>query len=98
MKTTIRKRMKSTIKIKIRIYARAAGAVHRENPMYYLPAISREPCPPTHECVTHQARAMICTVIRWGTLLLLVTQFLFAHGCHGDEDHELFGIATLIGR
>jgi hypothetical protein len=66
--------------------------------MFFLAAIAREPCHPPHECALRQAGAMICTVVRWGALLLLLTQFLFAHGCHGDEDHELFGIATRMGR
>lgn len=28
---------------------------------------------------------------RAGAFLLLSVFFVFAHGCHGDEDHELFG-------
>jgi len=30
------------------------------------------------------------SVIRVVTLLLLAGFLLFAHGCHGDEDNELF--------
>jgi len=29
----------------------------------------------------------------WGVLVGLALYLLFAHGCHGDEDTELFGIA-----
>jgi hypothetical protein len=30
-------------------------------------------------------------VFRLVLVVLLVARLLFAHGCHGDEDHELFG-------
>ena len=30
------------------------------------------------------------TLIRVATVLLLAGFLLFAHGCHGDEDNELF--------
>ncbi len=29
---------------------------------------------------------------RWPVLLLLAGYLLFCHGCHGDEDNELFGM------
>ena len=36
------------------------------------------------------ANGPLMTVIRVVTLLLLAGFLLFAHGCHGDEDNELF--------
>ena len=41
-----------------------------------------------------QPRAGDCVVWPWprGTVLLaLCAYLLFAHGCHGNEDHELLG-------
>ncbi|HZT81974.1 MAG TPA: hypothetical protein VFA26_17240 [Gemmataceae bacterium] len=36
---------------------------------------------------------------RWAFLLLLAGYLLFCHGCHGDEDNELFALArALLGR
>ena len=34
----------------------------------------------------------VTDVCRCAILLALAAQLLFAHGCHGDEDHELFGL------
>jgi hypothetical protein len=34
--------------------------------------------------------------VRWLMLALLASQLLFAHGCHGDEDHELFGVGSMM--
>lgn len=31
-----------------------------------------------------------CAVMRWVALVLLAGYLVFAHGCHGDEDDELF--------
>lgn len=28
----------------------------------------------------------------WGVALVLAGYLLFCHGCHGDEDHELFNV------
>src|SRR5260370_4358797 len=33
-------------------------------------------------------------VCRWIAIALVASQLLFAHGCHGDEDHELLGLLT----
>jgi hypothetical protein len=33
-------------------------------------------------------------VARFALALLLAGYLLFAHGCHGDEDNELFGAAV----
>jgi hypothetical protein len=30
--------------------------------------------------------------------LLLLGYLLFAHGCHGDEDNELFGSTRAVGQ
>jgi hypothetical protein len=35
-------------------------------------------------------REVILAVLRGLLLAALLGNFLFAHGCHGDEDHELF--------
>jgi hypothetical protein len=39
------------------------------------------------------------TWLRWILIAWLGASLLFAHGCHGDEDHELFTriVALLIG-
>lgn len=35
---------------------------------------------------------------KWGFAVALCASLLFAHGCHGDEDHELFAaIVQSIG-
>jgi hypothetical protein len=34
--------------------------------------------------------------IRWAGLILLGGYLLFSHGCHGDEDNELFGAMQTI--
>lgn len=33
---------------------------------------------------------------RWGVFLMLSAFLLFAHGCHGDEDNELFALARQL--
>ena len=36
--------------------------------------------------------------IHWAAFVLLAAHLLFAHGCHGDEDHELLGrLRALVG-
>ena len=30
--------------------------------------------------------------IRWAGLILLAGYLLFSHGCHGEEDNELFAV------
>jgi hypothetical protein len=30
--------------------------------------------------------------LRWGVFLLLAGYLLFSHGCHGNEDNELFAV------
>lgn len=43
--------------------------------------------------------ARVLRVVRWLAFALLAGHLLFAHGCHGDEDHELFArLAALISR
>ncbi len=40
-------------------------------------------------------RPRVCRVsraCRWLALAALAAALLYAHGCHGDEDHELFGL------
>lgn len=34
--------------------------------------------------------------IRWVTLTLTVALLLLAHGCHGDEDHELLNLGGMV--
>ena len=50
----------------------------------------------------NEARPVLCC-LRWGLLALLAGYLLFAHGCHGDEDNELFAwleqqVAAPVGR
>lgn len=50
---------------------------------------------------THDASAKIdshpiMVVVRFGMLVLLAAFFVFAHGCHGDEDNELFACAVRV--
>ena len=41
------------------------------------------------------AAAGVCRFLaRYGLALLLAGYLLFAHGCHGDEDNELFTAAA----
>lgn len=35
-------------------------------------------------------KSMGITVLRCALFLAVLASILFAHGCHGDEDHELF--------
>ncbi|HKB37841.1 MAG TPA: hypothetical protein VKD72_15445, partial [Gemmataceae bacterium] len=30
--------------------------------------------------------------VRWAAFVLVAGYLLFCHGCHGDEDHELFAV------
>jgi hypothetical protein len=42
-----------------------------------------------------EARRRRClALLRGVAVTALVLHFLFAHGCHGDEDHELFTSAV----
>ncbi len=34
--------------------------------------------------------------IRLVAFMVLAAYLLFAHCCHGDEDHELFGVSQII--
>jgi len=42
------------------------------------------------EATIPSARGPLMTLIKIVTLLLLAGFLLFAHGCHGDKDNELF--------
>jgi len=42
-------------------------------------------------------RPPLLTSVRLLAAALLAAHFLFAHGCHGDEDNELFGRAAVAG-
>ena len=33
---------------------------------------------------------LVITILKASLLVGLLASILFAHGCHGDEDHELF--------
>jgi hypothetical protein len=46
------------------------------------------------------ALRFVGALFRWLLLAALLGQLVFAHGCHGDEDHELFGVVrpTAIAR
>jgi hypothetical protein len=37
------------------------------------------------------------TLGKWATFLVLSGWLLFAHGCHGDEDNELFARLVAAG-
>lgn len=43
---------------------------------------------------TERAAARRLHVVRWLAAALVAAYLLFAHGCHGDEDHELFALRT----
>jgi hypothetical protein len=49
------------------------------------------PVPPPAQDGPHRARAF--ALARWGAVLLLSGFLVLAHGCHGDEDNELFARA-----
>ncbi len=36
------------------------------------------------------------SVLKWALAVWVLASLLFAHGCHGDEDHELFGVIEWI--
>jgi hypothetical protein len=40
---------------------------------------------------TAPALHWVSAVCRWLIIATIAGQLVFAHGCHGDEDHELFG-------
>ncbi len=40
-------------------------------------------------------RAM-AVLLRWAAFITVAAQLLFAHGCHGDEDHELFAAISRL--
>ncbi len=42
-----------------------------------------------------QERSRFFTVVRVFVAITFVGHLLFAHGCHGDEDHELFAQVLL---
>jgi hypothetical protein len=43
---------------------------------------------------TEQRMRWAAVLCRWALLAALTAHLLFAHGCHGDEDHELFGAVS----
>ncbi|HEY1861023.1 MAG TPA: hypothetical protein VGG61_11745 [Gemmataceae bacterium] len=48
---------------------------------------------------TSQARLSAPPWLRWAGFLLLSGYLLFNHGCHGDEDNELFAaLRAAVGR
>jgi hypothetical protein len=48
-------------------------------------------------CDTTATRRERCLAVMRGiAIAALVAQLLFAHGCHGDEDHELL-VRTIAG-
>jgi hypothetical protein len=51
-------------------------------------------CDKDRECPRGAARGPDSPFWRWAAFLLLAGYLLFAHGCHGDEDNELFTWAT----
>jgi hypothetical protein len=44
------------------------------------------------------AMHMIMAACRWTAYAVLAAQLLFAHGCHGDDDHDLFGTLARMVR
>ena len=46
----------------------------------------RRHCPPREDV----AAGSDLSWVRWGLFVLLAGYLLFAHGCHGDDDNELF--------
>lgn len=43
---------------------------------------------------TTERAAPALSVLRWLAAALVAAYLLFAHGCHGDEDNELFARLT----
>ena len=39
----------------------------------------------------------LLTLVHWGIFAMLAAFLIFAHGCHGDEDTELFSEIQLLG-
>lgn len=39
------------------------------------------------------AERRLVRLVHWGIVIALTAFLLFAHGCHGDDDSELFGFA-----
>ncbi len=33
-------------------------------------------------------------ILKWALAAGMLASLLFAHGCHGDEDHELFTVVS----
>jgi hypothetical protein len=52
-------------------------------------------CPRQKTCLTHEPTGL-AVFARWVAFVLLAGHLLFAHGCHGDEDHELFGAVSRV--
>jgi hypothetical protein len=49
---------------------------------------------PTCEVPDKRAMQQVMTAVRWAAALVVAAHLLFAHGCHGDEDNELFGVVA----
>ncbi len=46
-------------------------------------------------CREPAVHARWLAILRGLAVAALLANFLFAHGCHGDEDHELFTSAIM---
>jgi hypothetical protein len=72
------------------------GGAHRRSPESEPPGLFRRSdvsAPP------QQARRFAKNpVLRWALFLLLAGYLLFSHGCHGDEDNELFAALRVVCR
>ncbi|MGF1581618.1 MAG: hypothetical protein ACFCD0_20000 [Gemmataceae bacterium] len=58
--------------------------------------VERDVSSPTHNSPTGIDTHPWMVVIRFGVLVLISAFFVFAHGCHGDEDNELFASALRV--
>lgn len=53
------------------------------------------PAPPRQRTiVVHRPQGMPCPGLGWLLFVLLGGLLIFCHGCHGDEDDELFTSAA----
>jgi len=57
--------------------------------------------PPTSKPVTpapgpKEPAPPVWPILKFLVVLLLAGWIVFAHGCHGDEDNELFGLVRFV--
>jgi hypothetical protein len=57
-----------------------------------------QPDPPSPEASARERHFSLARLAGAAALVILAGYLLFAHGCHGDEDNELFSIVRWVAQ